>query len=195
VSGGMPPDTWAGDLGGGFSAQFRVRPEVVVVVPPGVEHEAGVGPGLKQRLVKAFVAQAPVEALDETVLRRLAPRAVMPFDLPFLRPAQDCRRGQLGVVSARPATASAPAFPRPACGRRDGVRAGLPRGRFAAASCGWASYAPEPEYSPGDDSPTGGVPPPDHATAAARAHHHLWSTDTGSPGGSRRPDCTPDARP
>ena len=38
----MPPDTLAGDLGGGAPAQSRVRPDVVVVVPPGVEHEAGV---------------------------------------------------------------------------------------------------------------------------------------------------------
>lgn len=42
VSGGVPSDTLSGDLGGGLLAQFRVRPDVVVAMPPGVEHEAGV---------------------------------------------------------------------------------------------------------------------------------------------------------
>lgn len=95
----MLPDTLAGDLGGGASAQFGVRPDVVVVVPPGIEHEASTGQGRKQRLVEALVAQTPVEALDEVVLHRLARLDVMPLDAALLRPAQDDRRGQLGAVA------------------------------------------------------------------------------------------------
>ena len=78
MAGGMPPATLTGDVGGGLPAQFRVRPDVVVVVPPGIEHEAGVGQRREQRLVEAFVTQAAVEAFDEAVLHRLARCDVMP---------------------------------------------------------------------------------------------------------------------
>ena len=40
--GACPRDTSASDLGGALLAQFRVRSFVVVVVPPGLEYEAGV---------------------------------------------------------------------------------------------------------------------------------------------------------
>lgn len=75
MSGDMPPDTLASDLGGGLPAQFGVRPDVVVVMPTGVKHEAGARQRREHRLVEAFVA-------------------------PFLRPAQDGRRGQLGAIVA-----------------------------------------------------------------------------------------------
>ncbi|KIU01286.1 hypothetical protein QU38_02310, partial [Staphylococcus aureus] len=96
--------------------------------------------------------------------------------------------------SGRSATASAPAFQAHVCDRRDAGPADSPRGKCAAASCGWASCPPAPADSPDGDSRTGGVPPPARADASARAHHRLPSADTGSPGGSRRQDCTPDAR-
>ena len=72
MSGGMPPDTLAGDLGGGLTAQFRVRPDRVVIVPPGGQHEPGMGQRGEQGLVEALVPQAAIEALDEAVLHRLA---------------------------------------------------------------------------------------------------------------------------
>jgi len=100
VSGGMPPDTLAGDLGGGIPAQFRVRPNVVVIVPPGIEHEVRVRQRREQRLVAALVAQAAIEALHEAVLHRLPRCDVVPLDPAFLRPTQDGRRGQLGPVIA-----------------------------------------------------------------------------------------------
>jgi len=90
----------AGDLGGGLPAQFRVRPDVIIIVPPGHEHEAGMRQRREQGLVNAFVTQAAVEALDEAVLHRLPRRDIMPFDLTLLRPAQDRRRGQFGPVVA-----------------------------------------------------------------------------------------------
>jgi hypothetical protein len=34
----------------------------------------------EKRLVEQFIAQTPVEALDESILLRLARRDVMPFD-------------------------------------------------------------------------------------------------------------------
>ena len=95
----MPPDTLAGDLSGCLSAQFRVWPDVVVVVPPGAEHEPGVGQRGEQCLVEAFVAQTTIEALDEAVLHRLARRDVVPLDPALLRPAQDGRRPQLGAIA------------------------------------------------------------------------------------------------
>ena len=87
MSGGMPPDTWAGDLGGGLAAQFRVWPHRIVIVLPSGQHEAGMGQRGEQRFVKAFVPQAAVEALDEAVLHRLAQSDVMPLDPSLLRPA------------------------------------------------------------------------------------------------------------
>jgi hypothetical protein len=53
----MPSDTLAGDLGGGVPVQFLVRPDRIVIVPPGSEHEPGMGQRGEQRLVEAFVAQ------------------------------------------------------------------------------------------------------------------------------------------
>ena len=64
LPGGMPPGRLAGDLGGGTPAQFGVRPDVVVIVPPGVEHEAGMGQRREQRLIEAFVPHTPVDGVD-----------------------------------------------------------------------------------------------------------------------------------
>lgn len=58
----MPPGPLSGDLGGGAPAQFRVRPDVITIVPPGHEHEAGMRQRREQGFVEAFVAQAAVEA-------------------------------------------------------------------------------------------------------------------------------------
>ena len=85
----MPPDTFAGDLGGGLPAQFRVWPDRVVIVPPCSEHEPGMSQRGEQRLVEAFVPEAAIKALHEAVLHRLARRDVVPLDPSFLRPAQD----------------------------------------------------------------------------------------------------------
>src|SRR6185295_6419880 len=54
----------------------------------------------EQRLIQQLVAQPAVEALDETVLLRLAWRDVVPADAGRIRPAQDRVRGQLGAVIA-----------------------------------------------------------------------------------------------
>ena len=89
MSGGMPPDTLAGDLGGGLPAQFRVWPHRVVIVPPCGQHEPGMSQRGEQGLVEAFVPQAAVEAFHEAVLHRLAGRDLVPLDPPLLRPAQD----------------------------------------------------------------------------------------------------------
>ena len=58
MSVGMPPDTLSGDLGEGLPAQFRVRPDRVVIVPPG--------------------------GAANPVLHRLAGRDVVPLDPPLL---------------------------------------------------------------------------------------------------------------
>ena len=67
----MPPDTLAGDLGGGLPAQFRVGPDRVVIVPPGGQHGPGMGKRGEQGLVEAFVAKATVEALPDHGVSRL----------------------------------------------------------------------------------------------------------------------------
>src|SRR5579871_6079723 len=52
----------------------------------------------EQGLVQELIAQSSVEALDESVLCRLAGRNVVPFDPALLRPAQHRQTGQLGAV-------------------------------------------------------------------------------------------------
>ena len=95
----MPPDTLAGDLGGGLPAQFGVGPDRVVIVSLSGQHEPGMGQRNEQGLVEAFVPQAAVEALHEAVLHRLSRCDVVPLDPSFLRPAQDRRRGQFGAIA------------------------------------------------------------------------------------------------
>ena len=107
----MPPDTLAGDLGGGLPAQFRVRSLPVVVLNPGSDLDPCVGKAHEQGLVQQFVAHAAVEAFDEAVLHRLAGGDVMPFDPTLLRPTQDGRRGQLGTVAHWEAPFREPLWP------------------------------------------------------------------------------------
>ena len=61
-----------GELGGRHSAATAVRPDLVVVLPPGSDG----GPCLRQRLepmlVQAFVPELAVEALDVAILHRPA---------------------------------------------------------------------------------------------------------------------------
>ena len=86
----MPPDTLAGDLGGGLPTELGVRPDRVVVAPPAGEFSPGMGRRGEERLVGALVPQSAIEALGERVLRRLARRDVVPPDPMFrIRPASD----------------------------------------------------------------------------------------------------------
>ena len=83
----MPPPPLTGDLGGGEPAQCRVRPDGIVILPPGDKHGPCLRHGGKKRLIEASIAQPAVEAFDESILGRFARRNVMPFHLLFLRPA------------------------------------------------------------------------------------------------------------
>jgi len=60
----MRTDTLGHDLGWSAPAQFGVPPDVVVIVPANVEHEAGMRQRREQCLLEAFIARAAVEALD-----------------------------------------------------------------------------------------------------------------------------------
>lgn len=77
-----------------------MRAMVVVVVAPCRNQMAGMAQSREQVLVRAFVPQTAIEALDQAVLHRLARRDVMPFDLAFLLPFQHRVRVQLGSVIA-----------------------------------------------------------------------------------------------
>ncbi len=80
----MPSTPLAGDPGGGVPAQLRVRPDRVAAMLSGGQYRPSVGQRGEQRLVEAFVMQLAVEGFREYVLRRLARRDVIPFDVPFL---------------------------------------------------------------------------------------------------------------
>ena len=77
-----------------------MRPEVVVVVPPGFQFLTGMSEAGEDRLVQELVAQASIEALDEPVLVGLARCDVVPLNVALLRPAQDRHAGQFSAVVA-----------------------------------------------------------------------------------------------
>ena len=64
----MPPAPLTGDLGGDEPAQFRMRPDGIVVLPPGRQHGPRLRHGSEQRLIEALIAQPPIEAFDESML-------------------------------------------------------------------------------------------------------------------------------
>jgi len=69
-----------GDLGGCSTAEFGMRPDRIVVEPPGAEDHPCVAQGGEQRFVEAFVAQPAVEAFAECILLRFAGSDVAPGD-------------------------------------------------------------------------------------------------------------------
>ena len=75
-----------------------MRSDGVVVLLPISQDRAGVSERAEQCLVQQLIAEPAVEALNEGVLRGLARRDVVPFDLGLLRPAQDRHAGELGAV-------------------------------------------------------------------------------------------------
>ncbi len=75
-----------------------MRSSGVVVAPPLLEQDACFIKGREHRFVQQFVPEPGVEALDAGVLLRLSRRDVVPFDLLFLRPAQDRHAGELGAI-------------------------------------------------------------------------------------------------
>ena len=78
----------------------RVRPDVVVVEPPALDHGAGLGEVGEDLFVQALVAQLAVEALGGAVLLRLARRDVAPVDAGSVGPFQHGSAGHLRAVVA-----------------------------------------------------------------------------------------------
>jgi hypothetical protein len=52
----MPPSPLTDGLGGGEAAQFRVRPDGIVILPPGGQHGPCLRHGGKKRLIQARFA-------------------------------------------------------------------------------------------------------------------------------------------
>lgn len=75
-----------------------MRPLVVVFPEPGLDDLADLGQGLEHVGIEDFVAEGPVEALDEGVLVRLPGLDELKFDLALLAPLGEDRRGQLAAV-------------------------------------------------------------------------------------------------
>lgn len=68
----MPGHCLSCDLGEGLPAQFRVGPDMVVILPPLFEFGSCLPHRGEQRLVEAFIPEPPDEALHEGILDRLA---------------------------------------------------------------------------------------------------------------------------
>src|SRR5215207_5383099 len=84
--------------GRGLVAQSRVGTASVVVGDPAREAGPGVVETEEQRLVQKLVTHAPVEALADAVLHRLAWRDEVPGDAVLACPAEYGVRGELGSV-------------------------------------------------------------------------------------------------
>jgi hypothetical protein len=77
-----------------------VRAPGIVIEPPSFNDPPCHRQAMEHVLVEALVTEAPVEALDESVLDRLSGRDVVPSDAAFLLPAHDGVRSELGAVVA-----------------------------------------------------------------------------------------------
>jgi hypothetical protein len=77
------------------TAKARMRGVMVVIDRPSLDDLAGGLQAAEQVLVKAFIAEAAVEALDEAILHRLARSDIVPFDGVILLPLQDRSGGEL----------------------------------------------------------------------------------------------------
>ena len=84
----------------GQTAEAGVRPAGIVIEPPGFNDPPCHRQAPEHVFVEAFIAKAAIEALDKSVLNRLARGDVVPADNAFLLPAQNGMRGQLGAVVA-----------------------------------------------------------------------------------------------
>jgi len=79
----------------------------IVILLPGGENGAGLGERREERFIEALVAQPPYEALDESVLLRLAGRDVVPGHIARLHPLEHDHAGELGPVVRHAALGSA----------------------------------------------------------------------------------------
>ncbi len=84
----------------GHPPKLGMRPIGVIIGAPLNQHDPGVGDRAEQRLVKQFIPQAAVEALDKAILHRLAGCDVMPLDRVTFSPAEDRVAGQLRFIVA-----------------------------------------------------------------------------------------------
>ena len=73
-------------------------PDMIVVVLPERQLNAGMTNAGEQGLVEAFIPELAVEALNECVLGWLARRDVVPVNRAVLAPVQDRHAGQLRTV-------------------------------------------------------------------------------------------------
>ncbi len=75
-----------------------VRPLGVVVAPPFLELDPRLGERGEQRFVQELIAQAAIEAFDESILLRLAWIDVVPCETEALRPAEHRQAVELGAI-------------------------------------------------------------------------------------------------
>src|SRR5215212_5917194 len=97
-----PPGARCGEGGGigreGQVAKARMRPALVIVGNPSRNSGSGVIEAEEQGLVQELVPHAPVEALADAVLHRLARCDEVPGDPVLARPAKHGIRGELGAM-------------------------------------------------------------------------------------------------
>lgn len=93
-----------------------MRPKFVEVTAPGFDLQLGVGQGSEPVHAQAFVAELPVEALDEGVFDRLAWTNELQRDTTLLGPEIERLSGELRSVVAED-TAGEAAFPGRLAGR------------------------------------------------------------------------------
>ncbi len=75
-----------------------MRSVCIVGDPPCFDDPSSVSVACEEMLVEALIPEATDEALDESVLLRLARLDVMPFDIPVAPPLEDGMAGQFRAV-------------------------------------------------------------------------------------------------
>ncbi len=77
------------------AAKRGVRPDRVVIDPPGFDEAPGITETVEEVLIQALIAQPAIKALDEGILCWLSRRDVVPLDADLADPFQDRMTGEL----------------------------------------------------------------------------------------------------
>ena len=72
----------------------------VVVPAPCRDQAASMAQGIEEVLIQTLISEAPVEALDKTILHRLSGSNVMPLNLAVMLPLEDRIGGELSPIVA-----------------------------------------------------------------------------------------------
>ena len=75
-----------------------MRPDRVVIDPPGFDYPARIAQAIEQMFIQALISKSAIEALNKGVLSWLSWRDIVPFQINLLDPFQDRMTGQFSTI-------------------------------------------------------------------------------------------------